>query len=525
MELFRNTIHHIFRTVRTVDMKKNFALILLCIIAGVSFLCLSMEDSYADDQTYADQYSGRVTATCTDSSSGTVFKTLDMGLEINLDGLYDDSTIKASDYAELFNPVWTRNNSSATYYSFEFNDPGLDTISITEAHLRWREDAYTTFAKTAEGVVICKLTSVHKDECRTTSSLEIYLLHTCEMEPVIDVQPSCTEDGQGHDVCTVCGHISQPYVIPAAHNWDSDYTIDREATCTADGIKSIHCSACDATKDEVAIPADHEWEDFYTIDRKATCTQDGLKAIHCKKCTEIKEERIIPATGHDNPLEHFAAKDVTCTENGNSEYWHCTKCDEYFSDEGANTAIAKNSWIIKAPGHTWDKGTVTKKATCTVDGTRTFKCSKCNRKKTEAIKATGHTWKHYKKAAGLLMNGTEYDYCTVCNTKKNVKTLVGYATYYVKSFKVAKAKKAFTAKWAKQSASNQKKFNGYQIRYSTRSNMSGAKTVTATKSSRSKKISKLKAKTKYYVQVRTYTKKNGNTFYSKWSTKKTVKTK
>ena len=55
--------------------------------------------------------------------------------------------------------------------------------------------------------------------------------------------------------------------------------------------------------------------------------------------------------------------------------------------------------------------------------------------------------------------------------------------------------------------------------------MSGAKTATASKSSKSKKISKLKAKTKYYVQVRTYTKKNGTTFYSKWSAKKSVKTK
>ena len=95
----------------------------------------------------------------------------------------------------------------------------------------------------------------------------------------------------------------------------------------------------------------------------------------------------------------------------------------------------------------------------------------------------------------------------------------------MKSFKVEKAKKAFTAKWSKQSAAEQKKFNGYQIRYSRKSNMSGAKYVKANKSSSSKKISKLKGKTKYYVQVRTYTVKNGKTFYSKWSSKKAVKTK
>lgn len=149
----------------------------------------------------------------------------------------------------------------------------------------------------------------------------------------------------------------------------------------------------------------------------------------------------------------------------------------------------------------------------------------CNGTKTETIAKLKHTWKHIKNAAGLLKNGSEYDQCSVCKTKKNVKTLKGYASYYVKSFKVVKAKKAFTAKWVKQSAANQKKFNGYQIRYSLKSNMRSAKYTTAKKTSTYKKISKLKAKKTYYVQVRTYTKKNGITFYSKWSAKKSVTTK
>ena len=43
-----------------------------------------------------------------------------------------------------------------------------------------------------------------------------------------------------------------------------------------------------------------------------------------------------------------------------------------------------------------------------------------------------HVWKHYKKDAGLLKDGTEYDYCSGCKNKKNVKTLKGYANYYVR---------------------------------------------------------------------------------------------
>ena len=87
--------------------------------------------------------------------------------------------------------------------------------------------------------------------------------------------------------------------------------------------------------------------------------------------------------------------------------------------------------------------------------------------------------------------------------------------------KLTKAKKAFTVKWKKKSG-----VTGYQIRYSLKSSMKGAKTVTV-KSAKtvSKKVKKLKKKKKYYVQVRTYKVVNGKTYWSGWSAKKSVKTK
>ncbi len=128
-------------------------------------------------------------------------------------------------------------------------------------------------------------------------------------------------------------------------------------------------------------------------------------------------------------------------------------------------------------------------------------------------------------SAGLLSNGIEYDECCFCDDKKNVKKLPGYAAYILKGFKVSKGKKSFTAKWTKASKANQKKMDGYQIRYSRKSSMSGAKYVKASKTSKSKKVSKLSKKKTYYVQVRTYKKSGGVTYYSKWSSKKKVKTK
>ena len=70
-----------------------------------------------------------------------------------------------------------------------------------------------------------------------------------------------------------------------------------------------------------------------------------------------------------------------------------------------------------------------------------------------------------------------------------------------------------------------KGFTGYQVRYSTKSSMAGAKSIKVKGYKNTvKKITKLKAKKKYYVQVRVYKVKNGKTYYSKWSAKKWVKT-
>ena len=92
--------------------------------------------------------------------------------------------------------------------------------------------------------------------------------------------------------------------------------------------------------------------------------------------------------------------------------------------------------------------------------------------------------------------------------------------------KLSKGKKSFTVKWKKPTKTYRNQITGYQIRYSTSSKMSNAKIVKVkSKTATTKTIKKLKAKKKYYVQVRTYRVKNGVTYTSAWSTKKYIKTK
>lgn len=64
---------------------------------------------------------------------------------------------------------------------------------------------------------------------------------------------------------------------------------------------------------------------------------------------------------------------------------------------------------------------------------------------------------------------------------------------------------------------------GYQIKYSSRKSMTGAKTATTT--AVSKKITKLKSGTKYYFKVRAYRSFNGSRIYGSWSTAKSIRIK
>jgi len=50
-------------------------------------------------------------------------------------------------------------------------------------------------------------------------------------------------------------------------------------------------------------------------------------------------------------LEHISAVAATCTVDGNTEYWYCTKCGKYFSNAGGTAEISLESTVIAATGH------------------------------------------------------------------------------------------------------------------------------------------------------------------------------
>ena len=77
------------------------------------------------------------------------------------------------------------------------------------------------------------------------------------------------------------------------------------------------------------------------------------------------------------------AKAATCTLDGYSGDIYCTNCGN----------LIEAGSVTKAIGHQWDNGVITKAATATQTGIKTYTCTVCKITRTEVIKALGNNTK------------------------------------------------------------------------------------------------------------------------------------
>ncbi len=116
---------------------------------------------------------------------------------------------------------------------------------------------------------------------------------------------------------------------------------------------------------------------------------------------------------HTHRLTHVEAKDATCTEDGNTEYWYCSGCDTYFSDEDCTTEIAPKDTIIEAPGHDYES--VVTNPTCTESGYTTYTCSNCGDSYVaDETEATGHSYEEAVTEPTCTEGGYATHTCSVC---------------------------------------------------------------------------------------------------------------
>lgn len=232
--------------------------------------------------------------------------------------------------------------------------------------------------------------------------------HTYD-EGTVTKKPTCTETGIKTYTCTVC-QKTKTEEIPATGHQHTEVRNEKEATCTETGYTGdTYCTDCGVklSSGEVISKKAHDYE---VKDRqKPTCTTDGYVLSVCKVCGDEKKETL-PATGHQH-TEIRNKKEATCKAEGYTGDMYCKDCGEKLSD---------GKTIAKTTEHTWDAGKVTKAATCTEKGVKTYTCTVCGATKTEEIAATGHqhTEVRNKVEATCTKEGYSGDtYCTDCGTK------------------------------------------------------------------------------------------------------------
>ncbi len=173
-------------------------------------------------------------------------------------------------------------------------------------------------------------------------------------------------------VCEKCGEITNP---------DADHTIVHvdavAATCYENGnIEYWYCSDCGiAWADEaltqqtnlksVILPMAHG-EATHVEAKAPTCYENGnIEYWLCEACGQAWLDEA--CTQNTNVLAvvlpmahgeatHVAAKDATCTENGNIEYWLCESCGQAWLDEACTLNTNVLAVVLPALGHADEDG-------------------------------------------------------------------------------------------------------------------------------------------------------------------------
>ena len=199
----------------------------------------------------------------------------------------------------------------------------------------------------------------------SVASIGNYAFNGCSSLTSITILDSITIIGK--DAFFNCSSLTS-ITIP-----DSITSIGESAFSYCSSLKTISLS-CKSTlkKSDFGDQADLVSYTSHILKKTAakakTCAEDGNKEYwtceHCKKyflsddtnpetAKAVEQaETVIPAS---HKLTKMDAKDATCTESGNKEYWTCEHCGKYFLSDDANpataTAVELSETVIPALKH------------------------------------------------------------------------------------------------------------------------------------------------------------------------------
>ena len=232
----------------------------------------------------------------------------------------------------------------------------------------------------------------------------------------------------------------------------SNVTLDKTTITLSDGQTAKLTATVtpeDADNKNVSWSSDNTAVATVAADGTVTAVKAGTAKITVTTVDGGKTATCTVTVNCNHNIAKTEAKAVTCEEDGNQEYWTCSKCGKIFADAQGDKELELTDVVIKATGHSagdkwnhddtnhWKICTKCGKklnesshsstdykfdagsADCTKDGTETAKCEVCGMTHTRTAEGTmlEHSWSAWKtvKEPTCTEKGSESRTCAVCN--------------------------------------------------------------------------------------------------------------
>ena len=416
----------------------------------------AVDVTYKEVQTgTAHTYTSAVTKNATCKETGVKTFTCDCGYS------YTEEIAKLAHTEEVIPAVPATCTSTGLTEGKKCSVCGTVTVAQTVTSATGTH-SYTVFVETVAPTCTEKGYDIYKcATCDATQKMNAKQALGHDWEWVTDTEATCGTTGLKHEKCTNCEATrnENTVILATGEHTLGDWIIDTAATCVAPGSKHKECSVCDYVETAtINATGTHSYTVF--VETVApTCTDKGYDIYKCATCDAKENQNYVDAA---HTLDEGEAKEPTCGAAGWEAYEYCTKCDyttkvvipatgnhvyKYVQNadgkthtgtcscgatvEGTcsgGTATCENAAVCttcntaygEALKHSYTSE-VTKAATCTEDGYKTYTCSNCGNGYTEIIKATGvHEYKTYvsNDDATCQKNATETAECAFgCGTK------------------------------------------------------------------------------------------------------------
>lgn len=189
---------------------------------------------------------------------------------------------------------------------------------------------------------------------------------------------------------------TEPADTPELHVHSYQETVT-EPTCTAEGVRVYTCSCADSYRVTIErIP--HSYAQTVTA---PTCTKEGFTTFTCQ-CGDSYVGDKTQARGHSFG-QWVTVKEPTTTATGLAER-ACSRCTEK-----EQKTLGK---LVENHTHRYSSA-VTKAATCTEEGIKTYTCS-CGDKYTERIAKTSHKYTYTVTDSTCTAGGYTTYRCSTC---------------------------------------------------------------------------------------------------------------